>query len=133
MTLGTQLAILVTILSLLVYFWTSMKVGAARGRYGIKAPAITGHQEFECYFRVQQNTMEQIILFLPGLWLFYMLMPGIWAGLIGLVWPVGRIIYAYAYYADPEKRTFGMLMTLLPTTILLIGSLVLLIMTATGI
>jgi glutathione S-transferase len=123
MNLGTELVILATILSLLVYLWTSLKVGSARAQHNVKAPAISGSADFERVFRVQQNTMEQIVLFLPSLWLFHMLFAGIWAGLIGLVWPIGRVIYALAYYRDAEKRGFGMWLTFLPAIILLLWSL----------
>ena len=61
---------LVSGLALLQYVAFGMLVGRARGRYGVKAPAITGHEVFERYFRVQQNTLELLVVMLPAIWLF---------------------------------------------------------------
>jgi glutathione S-transferase len=95
---------LVTALALLVYAVVFMVTARARARYGIQAPAVTGAPEFERAFRIQQNTLEQLIWFLPALWLFaFYVSPG-WAGILGLVWIGGRIHYALSYYRDPEAR-----------------------------
>lgn len=123
MYLGHELVVLVTILALLVYLWTSVKVGQARVKYDIKAPATSGNPDFERAFRVQQNTLEQIVIFLPSLWLFQSLIGGIWGGVIGLVWPVGRVLYALAYYKAPEKRSLGFALTFVPTLALLLGAI----------
>ena len=61
---------IVTALALLQFIVFGFKVGRARGRYGVKAPAITGNEIFERHFRVQQNTLEQLMVFLPGMYLF---------------------------------------------------------------
>lgn len=109
----TQLPALVTLLTVLLLFSTAWAVGRARGKYQIKAPAVTGHPAFERAYRVQMNTLEQTVLFLPTLWLaahygfggwanF-----GAWAGIAGLVWLVGRVWYAVAYMKDPAKRGPG--------------------------
>ena len=76
----------VVALALLLYVGVFVSVGRARLRYGIEAPAVTGAPEFERIFRIQQNMLEQLIWFVPALWLFALYTSSLWAGLIGLVW-----------------------------------------------
>ena len=114
----------VSALALLEFAVFGALVGAARGRYGVKAPATGGHPEFERYFRVHQNTLEQLIVFLPSLWLFgYWVNPAIGA-LIGLLFLVGRVLYFRGYVRDPEKRSVGFLVGYLSSSILLLGGLI---------
>src|SRR5690349_19576083 len=91
-------------LALLLYIGVFVTVGRARLRFDIKAPAVTGAPEFERAFRIQQNTLEQLVLFIPALWLFAVFASPLWAGIIGLVWVGGRAYYAVSYYRDPEAR-----------------------------
>ena len=110
----TQLPALVTLLTVLLLIGTVWVVGRAREKYEIKAPAVTGHPLFERAYRVQMNTLEQTVLFLPTLWLATTHgFGGLRAGIAGLVWLVGRVWYAAAYLKDPAKRgpgfTLGML------------------------
>ncbi|MSO99053.1 MAG: MAPEG family protein [Rhodospirillaceae bacterium] len=114
---------IVTALALLVYVWVTLKVGGARAKFGVKAPSIDGPPDFQRVFRVQQNTVEQIVLFLPALWLFAAAWGDMWAGIIGIFWPVGRILYAVTYYEAAEKRSAGFGLTFLPSVILLLGGL----------
>src|SRR5450432_2253847 len=81
----------------------AFKVGGARGRYGIKAPAITGNEIFERHFRVQQNTLELMVAFLPAIYLFSRHVSPNWAAALGAIYLVGREIYAYSYVRDPAK------------------------------
>jgi len=120
-----ELPALITGIAIVLYLVLTFKVGQARGKYGIKAPATTGHDMFDRVYRVQMNTLEQLVAFLPSLWLFAVFLnaPIIAAGL-GVVWLVGRILFARAYVADPAKRTAGFALTLFPTSILLLGGLV---------
>jgi glutathione S-transferase len=114
---------IVTALAVLQFLVFGFKVGKARGRYGVKAPAVTGNEIFERYFRVQLNTLEQLIAFLPGLYLFsHYFNPLVAAGL-GLVYLIGREIYAFTYVKDPAKREIGYALTLLPIAILILGGL----------
>jgi glutathione S-transferase len=114
---------IVTALAVLQFLVFGFKVAKARGRYGVKAPAITGNVTFERYFRVQQNTLEQLIAFLPGLYVFsHYLSPRVAAGL-GLIYLIGREIYALTYVKDPAKREIGYALTLLPIAILILGGL----------
>lgn len=100
-----------------------MLVGWARGKYKVAAPAIGGHPVFERYFRAHQNTMEQLVAFVPAIWLFGTYVNPAWAGWLGLVFVVGRIVYLAGYVADPAKREIGFAMSSLPVVILLLGAL----------
>lgn len=118
-----NLVVVVSLLALLLYFWTGLRVGAARAKYGVAAPAVTGDPSFERAYRVQMNTLEWLPLFLPSLWLFaYYFDSRIAAGL-GVVWILGRIYYAIAYAKDPAKRGPGFGIQALATGVLLLGAL----------
>jgi glutathione S-transferase len=103
----THLPALVTLLTVLLMLGTTWAVGQARGRHGIKAPAVSGHPSFDRTYRVQMNTLEQSVMFLPVLWLAANYGFTGWAGIAGLVWLVGRVWYAVAYLKDPAKRGPG--------------------------
>lgn len=103
----THLPALVTLLTMLLLFGTAWAAGKARYKYGIKAPATVGHPSFERAYRVQMNTLENTVMFLPLLWLAANYGFTGWAGLIGLVWLLGRVWYAIAYLGDAEKRAAG--------------------------
>ena len=121
---ATLLTAIVTVLAVLMYFWTSFRVGGMRGKHDIKAPATTGHPEFERKLRVQQNMIEQLIVFLPALWIFCLTIQPLIGAALGLIFVFGRILYSVAYAADPAKRSLGFGLGALPTVILLIGALV---------
>lgn len=113
----------VTALVLIEYLWIAARVGMARGKYGVAAPATTGNEIFERHYRVQQNTVEQLVIFLPALWIFATYAsPAIGAGL-GLLFLIGRAVYAVTYVADPGSRSAGFLMTFVANVILLLGAL----------
>ena len=108
-------------LALAQYFYFTLRCGQARGRLGVPAPATTGAPEFERRLRVQQNTIEQLVIFLPSLWMFGAYADAKIGAGIGLVFIVGRIVYALAYVANPESRSLGFLLTFLANTVLLLG------------
>jgi glutathione S-transferase len=114
---------IVTALALLQFIVFGFKVGQARGRYGVKAPAVVGNEIFERRFRIQQNTLEQLIVFIPGLYLFSRYWNPIIAAVLGLIYLAGREIYSAAYVKDPAKREVGYGMTFLPTAVLVLGGL----------
>jgi uncharacterized membrane protein YecN with MAPEG domain len=114
---------LVTLLSLLAYFWMAMQVGRARGTSGIKAPTMTGDPVLERAVRVQTNTLEWLPIFLPSLWLFALYWNELAAAALGIVWIIGRLLYATGYMADPAKRSTGFLIQFLATAVLLLGAL----------
>jgi glutathione S-transferase len=115
---------IVTALAVLQFIVFGFRVGAARGRYGVKAPAITGNEVFERLFRVQQNTLEQLIAFLPGLYLFARYWNPLVAAALGVIYLIGRELYAFTYVKDPAKREVGYGMTFLPMVILIAGGLI---------
>lgn len=114
---------LVTIVALLVYFAVTINVGRARFQYKVPVPQTSGSPEFERAFRVQQNTLEQLVLFLPGVWLFSLIVNPYWGAGIGAVWIVGRILYALGYYQAAEKRALGFAISSLSSIVLLLGTL----------
>jgi glutathione S-transferase len=115
---------IVTLLALLEYVAIFLLVGRARAKYGIKAPATSGHEIFDRYFRVQQNTLEQLVIFLPALWIFgWSLSYGV-AALLGLVFIAGRALYLRGYVAAPEQRALGFGISALANLALVVGGLV---------
>jgi glutathione S-transferase len=119
-----SLVALVTLLALLLFFWMGIRVSSARQRHAVTAPATTGHPEFERHFRVQANTLEGLVLFLPSMWLFAIFVGSdyIAAGL-GVVWIIGRIMYMMSYVKEPTKRGPGFGIQALATMVLMLGSL----------
>jgi glutathione S-transferase len=115
---------LIAMLALLQYMFFGIKVGQARGKYGVKAPATTGNEIFERYFRVHQNTLEQLVIFMPALVAFANLISPLWAAIVGAVYVVGRFVYYAGYVADPEKRGLGTMITMLANLVLVIGAIV---------
>lgn len=115
--------VLVAVLALGEYSVFVLQAGQARGRHGIAAPATTGHPDFERHLRVQENTVEQLVIFLPALFLCGSAFPT-YAAWVGLLFVVGRALYARAYVTDPARRGPGFLMTMLSNLLLLAGGLV---------
>jgi uncharacterized membrane protein YecN with MAPEG domain len=115
---------LVIVLALLQYFFFSLLVGRARGRYGIKAPAVTGDPIFERYVRVHMNTLELLVMLLPALWIAGAFIAQPWIALLGGVYLIGRFIYLRSYVQAPEKRSLGFGLSVLPILILLVIGLV---------
>ena len=115
---------LVSALALLLYVAVFVAAGRARRRFDVKAPAVTGPPEFERAFRVQQNTLEQLVWFIPALWLFALYASPSWGGILGLVWVAGRGYYALSYYRDPETRGPGFAIGFASAAILLAGGLI---------
>lgn len=113
---------LITILVLIQYLSFGWQVGQARQRFGIQAPAMTGDPIFERYVRVHMNTLEQLVVFLPALWLFGFYIGPRLAALIGLAFLVGRQLYATAYVTDPGQRSFGFTIGFVAIALLVLGS-----------
>jgi len=117
------LVALVTLLSILAYFWMGLQVGAARGKTGIKAPAMTGDPLLERTVRAHENTLEWMPIFLPSLWIFALVWNDRVAAGVGLVWVVGRVIYARGYAEAADKRSMGFMIQALAAAVLLFGAL----------
>jgi uncharacterized MAPEG superfamily protein len=115
---------LVTLGALLEYFAFGYLVGKARGTYGVKAPAISGHDVFDRYFRVQQNTLELLIAFIPSLWIAAQYWNPTWVAAIGAVFIIGRALYLRGYVGDPKGRSFGFLLSVTPIFVLVVAGLI---------
>jgi len=124
-----ELAI-VTLLALLEYSIFGVMVGRAREKYGVEAPATTGNPEFERYFRVHVNTLENLIVFIPALWVFSLSVNYHFGVALGLLWIIARIIYASGYLSAAAKRAPGAIATALINAILVLGSLIWLVIKA---
>lgn len=114
---------IVTLVALLVYVWMALQVTWARRKCGIDAPTMTGDPVLERTIRVQANTLEWLPLFLPSLWLFAIYWSDLVATILGVIWIVGRIIYALGYISAPSKREAGFIIQALATAVLLFGAL----------
>ena len=114
---------LVTVFALILYFVLTINVGRARAKYGVPVPQMTGNPDFERVVRVHYNTLEQLIFFLPLLWVFCLYVNPVWGSAIGAVWVFGRTVYAWGYYKAAEKRAPGFAIASLCGLILLLGSL----------
>lgn len=112
----------VTLAALLLYLWTTFNVGRARGKFQVKAPSMDGPLPFQSAYRVQANTLEQMVAFLPAMWLCAVFFSDRWAAAGGALWVLGRIWYALAYYKDPAKRGPGFILGLGATSMLLVAS-----------
>ena len=115
---------LVAILAVLQYILFSALTGSARGKSGLKAPAVTGHEGFERMYRVQMNTLELMIGFLPALFLAAKYWSPVMVAGIGAVYLIGRLLYWRAYVSLPSTRTAGFVLSLLPTVILVVLALI---------
>ncbi len=110
-------------LALVQYLYFGIAVGGARERCGVPAPATTGNEVFERYFRVQMNTLELLVVLLPAMPLFGYFISATWAAGLGAVYLVGRFIYFASYVKDPKKRTLGFSLSFLPIAAMLLGGL----------
>jgi len=119
-----NLVAFVAALALVEYVVILLQTGQARQKYNVKAPATTGDPMFERAYRIQHNTLEQLIVFLPSLFLFANYVSPRIAWMLGLVFVIGRFIYARAYIADPEKRGPGFITSFAASLILLLGGLI---------
>jgi glutathione S-transferase len=122
----------ITLLAAIQFVVFGMFVGAARAKGGVQAPAISGDPMFERRFRVHYNTLEQLVIFYPGLWAFGMFISTNIAGLLGLIYLIGRVVYFIQYSNRPESRGPGFALSALPCYALLLGGLVGAIMQLSG-
>jgi len=118
------LTTLATVLTILVLAGFGTMVSRARYRHNVIAPAVTGHPVFERWYRVQMNTTEQIIMLLPLMWLTSAWLGDKWGALSGLVWCLGRLVYARAYARDPENRAIGFYIGAVPVGVMFVAVIV---------
>jgi glutathione S-transferase len=111
---------LVTLLCVLLMSGCMFAVGLGRARHGVHAPATAGHPDFERLYRVQMNTLEASVMFLPALWIAASHGDARWAAGFGAVWLVGRVLYAVGYAKDAKRRGAGFLIGLVALAALLV-------------
>jgi uncharacterized MAPEG superfamily protein len=109
---------LVTMLAVLQFVAFGFLVGAARAKHGVPAPAMSGNEVFERYFRVHMNTLETLVFLLPAMWIAAQYWSPQWCAALGAVYLVGRQVYLRSYVADPKKRSLGYGLSFMPAAIL---------------
>jgi glutathione S-transferase len=115
---------LVIVVALIEFLLFSYAVGRARTRYQVPAPAMSGHEVFDRYFRAQMNTLEQLVLFLPAIWLFARYVNAWAAVALGVLFIVGRALYFRGYVQAAESRHAGFVLSAIPNVTLLVGALI---------
>jgi len=115
-----HVVMMLALVEFIIFGWA---VGRARGRYNVPAPATTGHEVFERYYRVQMNTLEQLIIFLPAMQLFGRYVNAYVAAALGVLFIIGRAVYFRGYVHAPERRHLGFGLSAIPNMVLLIGAL----------
>ena len=117
-------ATLIVLLALVQYLWFTIRVGSTRGKYSIDAPACEGDESWLRLFRVQQNTMEQLLVMIPASFAFAYYLSGMWVLAAGAAFIIGRFLYSAQYIKDPKTRAPGMMLTLGSNAVLVVGALV---------
>jgi glutathione S-transferase len=118
---GPTLVIVLAVVEVMVL---GVMVGRGREKYGVPAPATTGHPTWERLNRAHQNSLEQLVLFIPLLFA-YTLNAGLQTGIaLGVVYLIARILYAVGYVRDPARRRVGAFLTFGVLTWLAIGAIV---------
>ena len=127
-----EYVVAVVMLALLQYTWFGIEVGRARGRFELPAPATTGHENFERFFRAHQNTTEQLVVFLPAIFACAYLVNETLAAAMGLLFVIGRLMY-FRGYTNPEKsRSLGFGLGLIANTVMILATLYQVGIAATG-
>ena len=119
-----EITAIVTVLILLQTFWFAFEVGKARTKSGISAPACGGSPELERAFRVHQNTLEQVVLVVPALWIFSTYVHVVIGAAIGVIYLIGRFVYRSAYLRDPATRSTGFSIGAIALAVLALGGLI---------
>ena len=114
----------IILIALLQYLYFTGKTGFTRVKYKVSAPKCEGDETWERIFRVQQNTMEQLIVFVPGMLAFAHWVSESWALLPGVLFILGRALYSRAYVTNPESRALGMILSMFSNIALVLGALI---------
>lgn len=117
-----EYATLIVMLALIEYLWFTIQVGSKRVKGGVQAPAVTGDEAFERAFRVQQNTLEQLIIFVPATFTYAWYVSPLWVVLPGGLFLIGRFLYSVAYMKAPSSRGPGFGMGLVANLWLVVGT-----------
>ena len=123
---------IIALLAVLQYLAIGAAVGKARGRYGIKAPATSGHEQFDRAYRVQMNTLELLVVLLPTLYIAARHLPPLWVAGAGAIYLIGRLVYWRAYLKDPASRSLGFLLSAGPIMALVLTTLMFALMRSLG-
>ena len=115
---------IVTLLAVALYFFLATRVAGARARFGVQLPATTGNPDFERVFRVHQNTLEWMPIFLVSLWLCAIFFSDVVAAVLGLVWIGGRMVYWLGYSTAVERRLPGFFIQLAACALLFVGAII---------
>lgn len=123
-----EAVVIVTVLALVQYVFFGIQVGGAHQKYGVTAPAMSGDPQFERVNRVHQNTLEQLMVLIPALWMYAHYVEPLWGAGMTVVYLIGRFIYRAEYIKDPSTRTLGFTLSFFPGVIMLIWVLVIAVM-----
>ena len=80
-----ELVAFVIACALIEYMIFGVAVGRARTEHGVNAPAVTGPPVFERTMRAHQNTLENLVVFIPAVYLFAVYVHVELAAAIGVV------------------------------------------------
>ena len=119
-----EAVVIVTVLALVQYTVFGIQVGGAHQKYGVKLPSMIGDEQFERVNRVHQNTLEQLVMFLPALWMYGHFVNPLWGAGLGVVYLIGRMLFRAAYLKDPATRAMGFMLSWLPSGVMLIWVLI---------
>ena len=119
-----EAVVIVTVLALMQYMYFGIQVGGAHQKFGVKAPSMAGDPQFDRVYRVHQNTLEQLIVLIPALWMYAEFVNPLWGAGMGVVYLIGRFIYRAEYIKDPATRTLGFSLSFLPGAIMSVWVLV---------
>ena len=119
-----QFVHIIAMLAIAQFMFFAIQVGNGRGKYGVKAPATTGHEQFDRLYRVQSNTLEQLVCFLPALFVAAVYWPPVYMAAIGVAYLVGRTLYWLAYVKDPASRGTGFMVSFVAIVLLMLAAVV---------
>ena len=119
-----EAVVIVTVLALMQYMFFGIQVGGAHQKYGVKAPTMSGDPKFDSVNRVHQNTLEQLIVLIPALWMYARYVNPLWGAGMGVVYLIGRFIYRAEYLKDPSTRTLGFALSFLPGAVMSVWVLI---------
>lgn len=115
---------IIVLLALVQFQYFGIAVGRARTRHDVKAPAVAGDEVFERFHRAHQNTLEQLVVFIPAIYACGYYANDLLAVACGVAFLTGRAWYFRCYIVDPETRGRGMLVTMLSSVILVISGII---------
>ena len=75
------------------------------------------------FVRVHLNTLEQLMITLPAMWVCASYFSTTFAATMGTVFFVGRFVYRSAYLADPGSRGKGVMIGFLASVAMVMAGL----------